>query len=161
MQIDQLAANLGQPVSSPALAAAGITIIVLDRHTSALALADPTDVSGTRAFLTNVTGKSLPAGQNPAGIGRMNDRDVALAIYDPHGRLAGLEFQTMYGRALPYNRNGWSHYSVGPGKRFSIYRLNSKLTDEVKLVCWLVTPKSLASYPLHAANIPLPVAPAP
>ena len=160
VQIDQLPDKLGQPVSSPALAAVGITIIVLDRHTSALAMADPDDTSGARAFLTNASGKTMPAGKNQTGISKMNDRDVALAIYDPHGRLAGLEFQNMYGSALPYNRNGWSHYSVGPGKRFSIYRLNSGLTDEMKLVCWLVTPKSLTSYPLHATNIPLPEAPA-
>ena len=161
VQIDQLPAKLGQPISSPALAAAGITIIVLDRHTSARALTDPNDASGARAFLTNVAGKSLVVWKNPAGISRMNDRDVALAIHDPHGRLAGLEFQTMYGVGLPYNHNGWSHYSIAAGKRFSIYRLNSKLKDEIKLVCWLVTPKSLTSYPLHVANVPLPSAPAP
>ena len=161
VQIDQLPAKLGQPVASPALAAAGITIIILDRHSSARALTDPNDASGARAFLTSVTGTSLTVWKNPAGISRMNDRDVALAIHDPHGRLAGLEFQTMYGVALPYNHNGWSHYSIAAGKRFSIYRLNSKLKDEIKLVCWLVTPKSLASYPLHVANVPLPAAPAP
>jgi TonB family protein len=161
VQIDQLPAKLGQPVSSPALAAAGITIIVLDRHGSARALTDPDDASSARAFLINVAGKPTAAGKDPTGINRMNDRDVGLAIYDPHGRLAGLEFQTMYGSALPYNRGGWSQYFVGPGKRFSIYRQNSKLTDDIKLVCWLVTPKSLASYPLHAVNIPLPATSAP
>ena len=158
VQIDQLPAKLGQTVSSPALAAAGITIIVMDRRGSVRALTDPDDASGARAFLTNVTGKSLTVWKNPAGISRMNDRDIALAIHDPHGRLAGVEFQTMYGSTLAYNRNGWSHYSIAAGKRFSIYRLNAKLSDEIKLMCWLVTPKSLASYPLHVANVPLPAA---
>jgi hypothetical protein len=97
--------------------------------------------------------------KNPANISRMNDRDVALAIHDPHGRLAGVEFQTMYGGTLAYNRNGWSHYSIAAGKRFSIYRLHSKLSDDIKLISWLVTPKSLASYPLRVANVPLPAAP--
>ena len=161
VQINQLPTKLGQPISSAALKAAGITIIVLDREASEHALTDPNDASGARAFLTNATGTSTTAGKNPNGVSRMNDRDVALAISDPRGRLAGLEFQNMYGSALPYNRNGWSHYSAGPGRRFSIYRLNSKLNDEIKLVCWLVTPKSVASYPLRATNVPLPAAPAP
>lgn len=156
VQVDQLPAKLGRPVSSPALAAAGITIIVLDRRASERALTDPNDASGARDFLTTVTGKSLTVWKNPANISRMNGRDVALAIHDPHGRLAGVEFQTMYGRTLTYNHNGWSHYSIAAGKRFSIYRLGSKLNDDIKLVCWLVTPKSLASYPLHVANVPLP-----
>jgi TonB family protein len=156
VQVDQLPAKLGQPVSSSALAAAGITIIVMDQKGSARALTDPNDASGARDFLTKEAGKSLTVWKNPANISRMNSRDVALAIHDPHGRLAGVEFQTMYGTALAYNRNGWSHYSIGAGKRFSIYRLNEKLNDEIKLVCWLVTPKSLASYPIHVANVPLP-----
>ena len=156
VQVDQLPAKLGRPVVSPALAAAGITLIVMNKQGSARALTDVQDESGARDFLTNVAGQSLTVWKNPANISRMNDRDIALAIHDPHGRLAGVEFQTMYGNALPYNHNGWSHYSIAAGKRFSIYRLNSKLNDEIKLVCWLVTPKSVATYPLHIANVPLP-----
>jgi len=156
VQVDQLTAKLGRPVTSPALAAAGITIIVMDKQGSARALTDPNDESGARDYLTKVAGQSLTVWKNPANISRMNDRDVALAIHDPHHRLASVEFQTMYGGALAYNRNGWSHYSISVGKRFSIYRLNSKLSDDIKLVCWLVTPKSVATYPLHVVNVPLP-----
>jgi len=155
VQVDELPAKLGRPVSSPALAAAGITIIILDRQGCERALTDANDASGARGFLTK-SATSGPVWKNPAGVSRMNSRDVALAIHDPQGRLAGVEFQTMYGDALSYNHNGLSHYSIAAGKRFTIYRLDSKLSNNLKLVCWLATPKSLVTYPLHAANVPLP-----
>ena len=41
--------KLGQTVTSPALAAAGITIIILDKRTSARALTDPNDPGAARA----------------------------------------------------------------------------------------------------------------
>ena len=91
---------------------------------------------------------------------QMTDNDIALAIADPEGRLAGLEFQTMANGILPYNHNGWSHFNVTAGKRFSIYRLNAKVADGIKLVCWLVTPKSLVKSPLEMTNVPLPPPPA-
>ena len=70
----------------------------------------------------------------------------------------GLEFQSLYGKALPYNHSGWSHFEVVPGRRISIYRLNAPPSDDIKLVCWLITAKSLVKYPLQMADIPLPPA---
>ncbi len=161
VQVDELPAKLGRPVTSPALAAANITVIVLDRAACVQALGDASDPGGVRRFLADTRTGVKSSKQDPTGINRMTDRDVALAIDDPEGRLAGVEFQTMYGSALPYNRNGWSHFRASHSKRFSIYRLNAKLTDGVKLVCWLATPESLTILPLTLAHIPLPAVPGP
>src|SRR5688572_2568887 len=110
VHLDQLPAKLGQPVQSPELAAAGVTIIVLDRIRLARSFADANDPSGARAFLVSPAAANIPGWKHPIDPWKMTHSDVAIAIHDPDGHLAGLEFQSLHGNALPYNHNGWSHF---------------------------------------------------
>jgi len=87
----------------------------------------------------------------------MKADDIAVGIEDPQGKLVGLEFQTAGGQPLYYDHNGFYHSSEngdGRGKRFDIYHL--KLPKDAKLVCWLLTSKSLISVPFKLTHLALP-----
>ena len=157
--LSQLSGKLGVPVVSPELAAAKVTITVFDKTTCTSALADLSDPAKLRELLLDSPFASMPGWKPPVSTDGMTDTDVAVAIDDPEGRLVGLEFQTLYGSPVTYNHNGWLHFEKSAGKRFSIYRLRSKLTDDIKLVCWLATARSTVTQSFHLTNLPLPAPP--
>jgi len=157
--ISQLPEKLGAPVASAELAAAKVTITVFDKETCTGALAGSRDPAKLRELLLDSPFASVPGWTPPFSAEQMTDTDIAVAIDDPEGRLIGMEFQTLYGSPVTYNHNGWGHFEKSPGRRFSLYRLSSKITDDIKLVCWLATAQSTLKQSFQFTNVPLPVHP--
>jgi len=86
---------------------------------------------------------------------RMQADSLAVGIDDPNNHLVGVEFQTADGRPLRYDHNGFYHSGGGTsGKRLDIYQL--KLPPDARLVCWLITDKSLQKIPFEIHDLPLP-----
>lgn len=150
-RIEQVASRVDQRLESPALAAAGVTL-VLYNHLS------PRE--GPREYDSGPLFGDTPPGMPRQMIGRLTDKltelDFAFGITDPHGRLVAMEFQQADGSPIEYNHNGWYHSGHTPGKSFSVYRVRSPLPANARLVCWLVTAKSLVKLPLNLTDLPLP-----
>ncbi len=154
--ISQVVQKLGSPLVSGELAAAHVRISVLDKTACLAALANGHDPADLRGFLWDPTPLPIPGWKPPFSTDDMTDTDLALAIDDPEGRLVGTEFQTIYGAPVIYNHNGWAHLEKTPGKRLSLYRLKSKITDNIKLVCWLATDQSVWKQNFNYTGLPLP-----
>lgn len=154
--ISQVSQKLGVPLVSNELAAAHVRITVFDKAACIHALADQHDPADLRGFLWDFTPPPIPGLKPPFSPEDMTDTDIALAIDDPEGRLVDTEFQMIYGAPVVYEHNGWAHFEKTAGKRFSIYRLREKITDEIKLVCWLATERSTMKQNFHYTGLPLP-----
>jgi len=155
--IESFPAKIGSPVKSDALAAAGVTLILYDKATCDRYLADKTALGGPAEYdggdLFGVRPKWMPPRRSKLEV---SANDLAVGISDPKGNLISLEFQTADGKAMRYDHNGWYHSGQEPGKRFDVYTLGSRLPADGKLVCWLVTDRSLFKIPLKIAELPLP-----
>lgn len=155
--VPDLAGKFGVPLASPALAQAGVTVVVFDKAT-ATAAAEAKAPNGPQEFdsaLLFGVAQLPPTFPRP----RMEDTDIAVGIDDPAGCLVSLELQTADGRSLRYNHGGTYHSSglAGhPGRHFDTYRLLGPLPAGARLVAWLVTPASLVQLPFHLERVPLP-----
>jgi len=155
--VPDLAGTFGAPLGSPALAQAGVTVVVYDQATATAAALDkgpngPQDYDSGLLFGMAPLPPTIP---RP----RMEETDIAVAIDDPASRLVSLELQTADGRSLRYNHNGTYHssgFAGHPGRRFDTYRLLGPLPPGARLVAWLVTPRSLVQLPFHVEGVPLP-----
>jgi len=155
--VPDLAGKLGAPLASPALANAGVTVVVYDKVT-AMAAAAAKAPYGPQEYDSAIL---FGMAQLPTNIPRprMEETDIAVGIEDPADHLVSLELQTADGRSLRYNHGGTYHSSgyVGhPGRRFDTYRLLGPLPPGARLVAWLLTPRSLVQLPFHVEGVPLP-----
>jgi TonB family protein len=148
--IENVPAKIGSPVTSDALSAAGITLVMYDKLTCDRYRADKNAAGGPKDYdsgdLFGVRPSWMPA---PRSNLKVSERDLAIGISDPQGKLIGLEFQTADGKPLRYDHNGWYHSADTdpPTKRFDVYNLGN-IPADAKLVCWLITPRSLFKMPL-------------
>ena len=155
--IENVPAEIGSPVKSEALRAAGVTLVMYDKPTCDRYLADKNAAGGPQEYdcgdLFGTRPAWMPA---PRVKSEVSAQDLAIGISDPHNNLVGLEFQTADGKPLRYDHNGWYHSDTGTGKRFDVYKLGPSIPADAKLVCWLITPRSLYKIPLKLAELPLP-----
>lgn len=155
--IENVSTKIGSPVVSDALSAAGVTLVMYDKVTCDRYLADKGAAGGPEDYDSGDLFGVRPAWMPAARVkSEVSERDLAIGISDPQGKLIGLEFQTADGKPLRYDHNGWYHSSKDSGKRFDVYNLGPKIPADVKLVCWLITPRSLFKIPLKLAELPLP-----
>jgi len=157
--IENLPAHIGSALKSETLAAAGVTIVLYDKATCDRYLADKAALGGPRDFDSgNLFGNQPAWMPAPRSNGGVTESDLAIGISDPQGKLIGFEFQTVDGKPLTYDHNGWYHSADTdpPKKRFDVYRLGPHIPTNAKLVCWLITPRSLFKMPLKLAELPLP-----
>lgn len=156
--VERIPGRIGSPLASGALSGAGVTIVLYDKATCDRYLADkgasggPAEYDGGDLFGERPQWAPQRLGPAPA----VTERDLAIGISDPQGKLIGLEFQTADGKPMRYDHNGWYHSSTAAGKRLDVYRVGSNLPADTKLVCWLITPRSLFRQPLQIAELPLP-----
>ena len=146
VSIERISSHFGSPIDSAALAHAGVTVTLIGEKGTATNFSDV----GVQAQKFGVT--------LPRELFQVGENEVGVRIVDPDGRIVGVEFQTREGGPLPYNHHGRSHFETGTGDgcRFDIYRLDPKISDDAKFVCWLITKKSLVKFPLKLANLSLP-----
>lgn len=144
--------TLGKPAASEAFARAGITLTVFDRDASekygrkqGLIFAEPPEP----------TFHGIPVPGTPGGTA-LEDRDLAVLIRDPEGRLITTEFQTRDGGPIRYNHNGSAHYGALPGTRLDIYHFEAPLPADAQIVCLLVTAKDLVVAPFQVETLALP-----
>ena len=156
--VENVSGRFGSAVPSEALSKAGVTLIVSDKK-SAYAAAAAKARGGPQDYDAGIlfgTSYHLPPGFPKA---EMEEGDIAVAIDDPEERLVGLEIQAADGSPLRYNHAGNYHssgFAGSPGKRFDTYHLGTNLPPDARLVCWLITPKSLLRIPFHFDTLPLP-----
>jgi len=156
--IENIPAKYGSSIGSEALAKAGVTLTVFDKK-SAYAAAGAKTRGGPQDYDSGTmfgTFFPLPPGFPRPG---MEGGDIAVAIDDPDEHLVGLEVQAVDGSPLRYNHNGQYHSSSlagSPGRRFDTYHLATDLPSDARLVCWLITSKSLLRIPFHFDRLPVP-----
>ncbi|MBP9912715.1 MAG: energy transducer TonB [Opitutaceae bacterium] len=162
-RIEGLDLKIGSPLASPALSEAGVTVVVYDKASCDRYQAGKgSSIGGPQDYdVGSFFGKGLGSWMSSGASSQkeMTETDLAIGINDPEGRLVGLEFQAADGRPLHYNHNGWYHARDATGRRFSVYRLESKPAADTIMVCWLITPKALFKIPLKLADVPLPSRP--
>lgn len=151
--VEKAAATFGSPVRSAALRAQGVTLTLMDKIAAdAFATANPQPDS-----LAGPSASVLSQHSGAAGLDsnkQVHDGDLAVRIADPQNRLVGLEFQTADGQPLRYDHNGWYHAAnPAAGTRLDIYAL--KLPPDARLVCWLITDKSLQKLPFKLSDLKL------
>jgi TonB family protein len=158
--VPNIRGKFGSAVASDALAAAGVTLTVFDKD-SANAESAKKVPGGPQEYDSGPFFGSVP--QLPAGFPRpkmgMEDGDIAVAIDDPNERLIGLEIQAADGSPLNYNHGGNYHSSGLPGssgRRFDAYHIGAALPSDARLVCWLLTPKSVLKIPFQIDKLPIP-----
>jgi TonB family protein len=156
---ENIASLYGFPIASDALARAGVTLVVFDKK-SAYAAAAAKVHGGPQDYDAGILfGQSQFA--RPPGFPKieMQEGDFAVAIDDPQERLVGVEFQSANGSPLRYNHGGNYHssgFDGSPGRRFDTYHVGTSLPGNLRLVCWLITPKSVLKVPFHIDMLPLP-----
>jgi RNA polymerase sigma factor (sigma-70 family) len=152
--------KFGSAIASDALAAAGVTVTVF--HKSAAEASAVNKVpGGPQEYDSGPFFGSVP--KLPPGFPRpkmeMADGDIAVAIDDPNDRLIGLEIQMADGGPLNYNHGGNYHSSGfpgSPGRRFDTYHIGTAFPNDARLVCWLLTPKSVLKIPFQIDKLPIP-----
>ena len=173
--VDSLAARFGSRIDSPGLQAAGVTLVVYDKaSTEKYRTQDsewaPQNFDSGPWFIAWPRRESLfPPGLPPAvqttmmnalkaRAEEMPATVIGVGIQDPHERLLPVEFQDKSGAPLQYNHNGNYHSSrgTGDGKRFDGYDLRTQFPADGKMVCWVMTDKSLESVPFKLSNVQLP-----
>jgi TonB family protein len=161
--VDDVATRYGSPIDAPDLAKARVRLVVYDTRT-ADAMAKGKMPDGPQLFDGgNMFGPPPPGlpswsvtGARPS---EMDEDDIAVAISDPDSRLLSVEFQTREGLPIRYNHAGYYHSSepIGhPESRFDVYHLAPSIPAGARLVCHVITDKSLVSIPLHMENVLLP-----
>lgn len=139
--IDNVASKCGAPIDSQSLRAADVILTVLTRQDQE-----------RRGIAVDDFHISIEPIARPFAVD-----DVCTTIIDPHVQLIGSEFQTRDGGPLRYHHNGYSHSSDGRGNfRVDTYRIPPMLPGDARMVCWLVTGKSLVTIPLTLKDIELP-----
>jgi TonB family protein len=152
--------KFGSAIASDVLAAADVTVTVFDKAAANAAAANKVP-GGPQEYDSGPFFGSVP--KLPVGFPRpkmeMEDSDIAVAIDDPNNRLIGLELQAADGSPLNYNHGG-SYHSSGfpgsPGRRFDTYHIGAALPGDARLVCWLLTPKSVLKIPFQIERLPIP-----
>jgi hypothetical protein len=170
--VDPLAPKLGTRIESPGLKATGVTLVVYDKTSLEPYRtrdgddapqqfdAGPWFIAWPRREalfpdLPAIVQKSLMqtltehAEEMPASM-------IAVGIKDPQARLLPVEFQDRAGHPLRYNHNGSYHSSGQGGKRLDGYDLGTPLPPGTKMVCWIITDKTLVSVAFKLSNVPLP-----
>ena len=167
-----LAPKLGTRIESPGLKATGVTLVVYDQaslepyrtHDGDDA---PQQFDAGPWFITWPRREPLFPDMPPAAqtsvmetlrehAEEMPRTIIGVGIKDPRGRLLPVEFQDKAGRPLRYNHNGSYHSSGQEGKRFDGYDLGAPLPPDTRMVCWIITDKTLVSAPFRLSNVPLP-----
>lgn len=183
VSVDNLATKYGRPIRDPALKKAGVTLVVYDRPTAERMYAHhtpggPQDYDSSMMFGSDyfppgtspamqramrMARKQRYAGYGPALAARfkralqMGKEEIAVGLHDPHHRVVGLEFQAADGSTLHYNHNGQLHSErTAEGKRFDVYDLRAGIPAQIRMVCWLLTKKSVLTMPVKLTNISLP-----
>jgi hypothetical protein len=133
--IDRIPATLGSPVQNSALSAAGVGVTVFDRKSLEAAM------------------PHIPALPSDPSSGEF---DYVVAIDDPQGRMVGCEFEAGDGGPLTYNHNGAMHTGSFPGARTDGFHFRASLPPNARLVCWLITPRSLLTVPFKLRDLPIP-----
>jgi TonB family protein len=161
VSIEKVATTLGSPIQSAALAAQGITLVLFDQKAADRFIASqPTLPGGPADYDSGPLFRApsqTPPTANPSALytkEKLSTGDLAVGIDDPQGHLVGLEFQTADGQPLHYNHNGWYHSSNSTGKRLDVYAVT--LPPDAKMICWLVTERSLQKSAFIFTDIPLP-----
>jgi hypothetical protein len=161
--VDLIASKFGSPIDSSDLAEARGALLVYDKK-SADGMAQVKSADGPQNYdsgpLFGPPPPGLPSwaatGARPTA---MDANDLAVAISDPESRLLSVEFQTKDGRPIRYDHRGRYHSSEPSGHRevrFDVYHLDSSIPPDARLVCHLITDKSLVSIPIHMENVLLP-----
>jgi hypothetical protein len=82
--------------------------------------------------------------------------DYVVVIDDSQGRMIGSEFEAGDGGPLTYNHNGAMHTGSFTGPRTDGYHFRAPLPPDARLVCWLITPRSLLTIPFKLHDLPIP-----
>lgn len=167
--VTNLSKNLGVPVSSPALQAAGIELVIWNKDQFEARkraeeeklkkeLAAKRKNAGEGAGEEDI-GDSLADGLQKifgslfSGFARMEDNSLAFQITDPHSRLVNIEFVDERGK--PIGTNG--RMTIGGGKdKTSIYEFSEKLPDAARVRIYILTPKATIKVPFKLTRVPLP-----
>ncbi|HEY1848834.1 MAG TPA: hypothetical protein VGG37_06495 [Opitutaceae bacterium] len=83
----------------------------------------------------------------------LEDFGYFVSIDDPQGRMVGCQFEAGDGSALTYSHNGFAHAGDFPGQRIAGFHFGVPLPADARLVCWLITPRSLVTIPLKLHDV--------
>jgi TonB family protein len=181
--VGNVSSQFGIPLADPALKKAGVALVIYDKATAEkLAAAknpagpqeydtgpifgsdylDP-KLTPAEAVAMKEAGKAASAAAGPAfaelmrKMNEMGEQDIGIGRQDPNHCIVGLEFQAGDGSALSYSHNGRYHSERESEKKgFDLYNLRSPLPAGARLVCWLLTEKSVVPVPVKFTDLPLP-----
>ncbi|HYV03193.1 MAG TPA: hypothetical protein VFB82_01325 [Blastocatellia bacterium] len=166
--VNNLTRNLGVPISSPALKAAGIELVMWNKEQfEARKKAEEEKLKKEMAAKSKKEGEgqgedlgeSLASGLQKlfgglfSSFAQMEENSLAFQITDPQSRLVGMEFEDRLGK--PISNNG--RMTIGGGKeKTTIYEFREKLPETARVRLLVLTPKATIKVPFKITDVPLP-----
>ena len=164
--VNNLNRNLGVPIASPALKAAGIEVVMWNKDQfEARKKAEEEKLKKEMAAKSKKEGEGEDLGESLASglqklfgglfssFSQMEENSVAFQIADPQSRLVGMEFEDRLGK--PISNNG--RMTIGGGKeKTTIYEFREKLPETARVKLLVLTPKATIKVPFKIADVPLP-----
>lgn len=167
--VNRIRKNLGIPISTPALKAAGIEVTIWnkdqfdarkkaeeDRLKKEMAASRKKEGEGQSE---EDLGQSLASGLQKmfgslfSGFAQMEENSLAFQIVDPQSRLVGIEFEDERGK--PIGNNG--RMTMGGGKeKTTIYEFRERLPETARVTLLILTPKATTKLSFKLTDVPLP-----
>jgi hypothetical protein len=160
--------DIGKPIVSAALRAAGIELtvwnkVIFDARKKAEedrlkkeieATAKKAGRSGDPADAADLLGQGLMSifGSLFSGFASMDENDLAFSVKDPQSRLVTVEFEDAAGKKL--ERGGRT--TIGGDPRTIIYGFNEKVPSTTRVKLYVLTPRAVTKTPFKLTNVSLP-----
>ncbi len=159
---------IGKPISSPALKAAGVEVIIWTKEIfEARKKAEEArlkkemeektkkaEQSGKLEDALELLGEGLVKafGSMFSSFAEMEENDIAFNVTDPGSKLISIDVEDEKGK--PIERNG--RMTIGGDPRTMIYNFKEKLPATARIRLFILTPRSVMTVPFKLAGIPLP-----